>query len=291
VTDLNFVNLESGLLDALVTSSLDGLVKIWDLKAQCCIQTIASHRGKVWTSACLRSAAPAKGMMRARLVTGDDDGFAKVWSMDVPTRHRVAAQGSFSGRDAVTVVEDSTDDERAEFCRFMGYLLLPPGMPPSSEHVASARFHPSGKYVGVLHANSKSIHVFVMRSPHETQKRKQRRISRRRQKAAGSQNGKSSAATAKTKMRGMLDEDEEADPEAESGNASRLLADPEMIEAMDEFEYIGTVSASHKIRTFVFVPWNESGSTVRIVCSIATNALETLSLQRPRNRYVVDPFG
>ena len=280
VTDVHFVCFESGLLDALVTSSLDGLVKVWDLKGQCCIQTIASHRGKVWTSACLSAEAP-NGTLLSRLVTGDDEGFAKLWSMDVPTLHR---QAELSRGGDVPVVEDKRNEERTECCRFMGSLGLPAGIAPSSDHVTSAKFHPSGKYVGVLYADSKSVHVYLMRSQQETQKRRQRRISRRRQKTTGRQMANADAHTPKDKKRGLLDEEYEENPDAVSGHGSTFLPDPEKIEATDEFEYVGTVNASHKIRSFVFVPWKESGSIVCIVCSLATNALETISLRRRKIR-------
>lgn len=46
ITQIMFLHLTG--FDGLVTSSLDGLVKIWDLKGQCCTQTIANHRGEVW---------------------------------------------------------------------------------------------------------------------------------------------------------------------------------------------------------------------------------------------------
>ena len=63
ITDLAFVSisdnsLSSSKVDALITSSLDGLIKVWDLNAQCCTQTIASQRGEVWTAACRNLSSP-----------------------------------------------------------------------------------------------------------------------------------------------------------------------------------------------------------------------------------------
>lgn len=284
VTDIHFAGLESGLLDTLVSSSLDGLVKIWDLKGQCCMQTIASHRGKVWTSACLLREPTPNCSERARLFTGDDDGLAKVWSMNVSSRHRLSEQAKSSDTKEIAVVDDSSDEESTECCRFMGTLGLPVGLPSTNERVSSIRFHPGGKFVGILHANSKSIHVYTMRSPQETQKRKQRRMSRRRQKAAAKE-GKTDAVVGQNKKRGILD-DEDEQPAPETVDASKITPNPEKIEATDEFEYFGTFNASHKIRTFVFVPWKESGSSVRVVCSLTTNALELLALQQSKNRYV-----
>ena len=54
--------------------------------------------------------------------------------------------------------------------------------------------------------------------------------------------------------------------------------DSESIQASDEFEYIATVRASHKIKGFVFAPFVERGGGIRIVCALATNALEVHSI-------------
>ena len=55
ITDIHFVSLEQDSLDLLITTSLDGFVKVWDLKGQCCIQTIPTHKGEVWGAACMLS--------------------------------------------------------------------------------------------------------------------------------------------------------------------------------------------------------------------------------------------
>jgi U3 small nucleolar RNA-associated protein 12 len=49
ISDISFVPTSSDLqsLNGLVTSSFDGLVKVWDLDAQCCVQTIANHGDKL----------------------------------------------------------------------------------------------------------------------------------------------------------------------------------------------------------------------------------------------------
>ena len=85
VTDLSFVALGNATttraterLDLLVSSSLDGLVKIWDLHAQCCTQTIASHHPLA--SVCRKS-------FSARSTTTEDDDQER-WR-----RRRIGRQG------------------------------------------------------------------------------------------------------------------------------------------------------------------------------------------------------
>jgi len=81
------------------------------------------------------------------------------------------------------------------------------------------------------------------------------------------------------------------DPESDDDNIDKVedesskldnSLDPDMVKASDEFEYFGTTRASHKVKGFIFVPFKESGGGVRVVCSLATNALEVHSLTRKK---------
>jgi U3 small nucleolar RNA-associated protein 12 len=298
ITDIHFASLENGSLDLLITSSLDGLVKVWDLKGQCCVQTIASHRGKVWAAALMvESPLPRPevdgldsgdsiGSQRARLITGDDDGQAKVWSVHAPPRHRVLNHSSNNSPNQIAIVEDSGDEASTDCCEYMGSLRIPATMSAPDEHVSNIRFDSSGRYVGVLHANAKSIYIYAFRSPQESYRRKQRRLSRKRQKEKKAQEEETKQTVSKSKKRGILD-----DVADNSENTGTEVTSSEMLrekgEAGDEFEFLGTATASHKIRNFVFVPWKEKGSIIRLVCSLTTNALEVVCLHRSKNRYVV----
>ena len=111
VTDIGFVSLmptshssNRSLLDGLISSSLDSLVKVWDLDGQCCIQTIANHGGEVTCSSVLyippgtldatnevnmQSHATKDHGGRWRLVSGCSDGKVRVWSITKSKRmHR-----------------------------------------------------------------------------------------------------------------------------------------------------------------------------------------------------------
>jgi hypothetical protein len=100
-----------------------------------------------------------------------------------------------------------------------------------------------------------------------------------------------SSGSTKGHKRGMLDDPEsEHDDETLNPNTnttSELVTleqslDPEMIKASDEFEYYGTVRASHKVKGFVFASLKEKGAGLRVVCALSTNALETHSLVRKK---------
>lgn len=277
ITDMHFVSLDDGALDCLITSSLDGFVKVWDLKGQCCVQTITLHRGEVWASSCLvESSLPPKLAKdsedaRARLITGGSDGQARVWSISVPRRHATNVEGT----DTVAVVEDSSDESIDDCCRFMGTLPVPATMSTSGERASCVHFHPNGKYVGVLHTNGRTVHVYALRSPQESKRKRQRRLARRKEKSKHAE----SEPMDKGPKRGILDEPE-PEEEKEEADIVETQIDHELIKASDEFEYIGSARASHKVKGFEFVPWKESGSVVRLACALTTNAVEVVSLTK-----------
>ncbi|KAL7568733.1 hypothetical protein ACA910_021726 [Epithemia clementina (nom. ined.)] len=315
ITDIVFVTI-GGIdvkrkVDALITSSLDGLVKIWDLDAQCCTQTIASHRGEVWTATCrnLGSITRNNGSGddetnagdRWRLITGGSDGQVRVWAVETPQRLLDADHNNSNDDDELMidakVNSDNNEGAKADLesaakdniCRFMGCLLPPPNTATrqSSEKVVTIRYHPSGRYVGVLRANSKDVDVFRIRTIHETNKKRQRRLRRRQDKAKKQQQQPDDAWT-KGKKRGLLDDppEDEGDHSDDNNNNDPLavdaLVDPEHVKASDEFEWITVVRFSHKVRGFVFVPNSEKGELARVVGALSTNALETHKIVRTR---------
>jgi WD40 repeat protein len=318
ITDIHFVQLADGELDLLVTTSLDAFVKVWDLKGQCCIQTIPSHRGELWAADCIRipGLAPALRLdpmvdkapieeERIRLVTGSADGQARVWSVSPPKRYSVALAPSKLPSDGSSVVvdnpgsvedNDDKDENLDDVCHYIGTLTAPPNVSTSAERISCIHFHPNGKFVGILHANSKNVDVYLIRSVQESLRKKQRRLRRRKEKATNKATTSTTAddrkggGNEKGPKRGLLDDPESDDdnndiePNIDVANELEKSLDPDTVKASDEFEYFGTVRAGHKVKGFIFVPYKEPGGGLRIVCSLATNALETHSLTRKKGR-------
>ncbi len=121
VTDLSFCSPSASLskeylenthitFDGLVSSSLDGLVKVWDLDAQCCTQTLAGHKGAVLCS----TMAPVDGKKiesRWRCVTGCSDGQARVWSLMGPKRLAINQEAQQSEESRQTMSQDIEDQK------------------------------------------------------------------------------------------------------------------------------------------------------------------------------------
>jgi U3 small nucleolar RNA-associated protein 12 len=270
--------------DLMATASLDGLVKIWDLAGQCCIQTLANHGGGVWTLS-----FSALSEERHRLVTGGSDGKVRVWNVQarsvLPTSTLEAdEQTSDRAHDLTNNSDTISDDEDDNVCQFMGTLIPPPNVATSSERLTCVRYHPSGQYVGVLYDNARTIDVYSIRSSAESEKKRQRRLKRRSEKTkkrSQLQEASNDANQSKNgRKRGILDDPESSEDEEHALQADSNTLDPELLRGSDEFEYFVSVRASGKIRGFVFSSAKDKAEAGRIVCTLSTNSVEVLSFIR-----------
>jgi WD40 repeat protein len=239
IQDIHFQSRKGSTRDFIVSTSMDGLVKVWDLNEQCCTQTIANHQ--VSSGLCRVFHGD-----RCRLVTGGLDGQLRVWSVNVDV--------------------DSSEKERDTPCQFMGRLSRPANAVVSNEKMVAIRSS-SGRYLGALQANSKMIDVFFIRTPQECERKRIRRLKRRqeKQKKGAAENEK------EDNKRGLLDEPDE--PDATEIITEENLMDPTLLKASDEFEYLATVRSHHKIRSFAFVK-KQQGERLRIVCALSINSIE-----------------
>ena len=324
ITELRFASVggtasstsgSSQRLDGLITASLDGLVKVWDLQQQCCVQTLANHRGEVWGTACSnlqkgnQNDSEREESDRWRLVTGGSDGQLRLWAVEAPQQTATTAPSQALTRpsehpeamDLVPVDPSqpltlSSSAPHDQVCRYMGIVPPPPNVVTSTQKIVCVRFH-QHLFMGVLRSDSKSVEVYRIKSTIESRKKRQRRLKRRKEKQTKQSNSAATRAESgippvgkSGQKRGILDDPESSDDDDRDdpdvhGPAEDRALDPEAIKASDEFEYLASISASHKVRSFGFAPHRESGQLVRVVCALATNALETFALVRDKTRY------
>ena len=305
ITQLHFLNSLAELQDALITTSLDGLVKVWDLAAQCCVQTIANLRGEIWASQFLSIAdkmrvTDEEQSQRHRFLAGSIDGQVRVW--DVRPAARTTEEKDEEKKES-TEEPHITSGNKDDICHDMGFLDSPQHIATSSskldssaihskEKVLSIRYSPYSRHVGILQANSKNIHIYSIRSVKESQRKRQRRLKRRQEKQHKKE--KTASEDKGGKKRGILDDDVEEENEQDTNQQQQQLQsyDPEQMRASDEFEYCGSIKATHKIKSFTFVPPQDkkankksAGTTssttlLRVACALSTNTLELYSLQK-----------
>jgi U3 small nucleolar RNA-associated protein 12 len=299
ISDLSFFAAPNDQRDLLLSCSLDGLVKIWDIANQCCIQTLTNYRGhEVLTGAlALTLPSPSEEDRRFRFITGGSNGQTMVWSM-------VSSSASTNGKNPVVGISDKNNegfsslaadplnpvnDGRTadDILQLMGYLKPPDNIAVNaSDKIMSIRISGQQRYVGVQRGE-KSLDVYSIRSLTETQKKRLRRIKRRQEKFKKKQKEEGLQERPTKTKRGLLDDDESDGPaivDEEMGDNKTIDFDPELVQASDEFEYLVTLRTTAKIRGFCFYPKDTRHSKnvelCRIVCALSSNALETYSIQK-----------
>ncbi|AOA62930.1 Small subunit (SSU) processome component [Komagataella phaffii CBS 7435] len=73
--------------DWLVSVSKDGLIKLWDLKAQQCIETHVAHSGECWSLGI--------DIERRIIITTGTENKCKVWTLDLDAPNKVSERGLF----------------------------------------------------------------------------------------------------------------------------------------------------------------------------------------------------
>ncbi|KAJ1947987.1 beta transducin, partial [Linderina macrospora] len=148
----------------IVTGSKDTLVKLWDLRAQHCVQTLVAHRSEVW--------ALALSHDQRLLVTGTADRELRVWTVDTQKLNSMTTEPQ--DEPQTMAVEEAA--QRWEAISEYGTIER-----ASRDRVVSLQFHPSGQYLGCL-GGDRQLEVFRARTHAEIKKKMARRLKRSREK-------------------------------------------------------------------------------------------------------------
>ena len=174
----HMIGMEENVNDmVLISSSLDGLIKIWNMESQCCIQTIANHNGQVTCSSILSltelqlqqeqqqkqkkntdqkdTSNTTKEIIsyRSRFMSGCIDGKVRVWSVHASKRmmgeNERLNQSSKEDSDSTTLTNINKIDndkipnnivQEDDVCTYMGTLPLPPNT-ISNEKIQCIQHH------------------------------------------------------------------------------------------------------------------------------------------------------
>jgi U3 small nucleolar RNA-associated protein 12 len=146
----------------LLTTSKDGMIKLWDLASNHCIEThVAQTNGECWA---LGVSPDGSGC-----ITAGNDGEMKVWSIDTAGLHKFSKQVD--------------DDAESRYLHDRGLLQR-----QSKDKALEVTFHPRLDYFAV-HGSAKAVEIWRIRSEDEVRKSLVRKRKRRREKQASESRG------------------------------------------------------------------------------------------------------
>lgn len=140
--------------DYLLSTAKDGLLKLWDLRLQHCVETIVSGDEQLWSLAVLQPDHESP-----LVVTGGSHGHARLW---------------LASAEALRSGLESQGTSTTQFLTSQGTLDL-----PSSHRVSQLAFH--GPFMAAM-SGDRAVHVYRVRTPEEALKKQQRRVKRAREK-------------------------------------------------------------------------------------------------------------
>ena len=160
----------------LLSTSKDGLIKVWDLSSQTCVEThVAQANGECWALAVFPDGSAC--------ITAGNEGEMRVWSIKQPD----PAQESSTGNAAHPFLQD-----RGSFYR------------NGKERAIDISFHPKQDLLAI-HGLEKAIEIWRIRTAAEIQRSMVRKQKRKKEKGEGVTNGNhEEIETAKTDVSDAL---------------------------------------------------------------------------------------
>lgn len=149
----------------LLSTSKDGLLKVWDLALQHCIETVVPGKGELWSLATLQDNASPDSLV----LTGSADGQVKLWSL----RGEVLAGG-------LEAMIGAGDQAQQKVLAPLGDLEVAAKKRVTQIAFNSHASSSSSKAYLAISSSDRSVQVFKLRDEEEMRKKLARR--RRRQK-------------------------------------------------------------------------------------------------------------
>lgn len=268
----------------LLSTSKDGLLKLWDLSLQHCIETVVHGSGEIWSLAVSQYVPLAMQVSKKGKVAGEDED-------DVEDRNAVAdggalvLTGSAEGDMKVWQVtaealsrglqtsDSSLNSSGDKFLVPRGSIPLSGkhrvaqiafcGVPKRGRDASPTAAHAQG-YIAVT-STDKAVQIFRLRSTEEMAKKMERRRKRNKEKA----------------------EKKRAKEGANPTIAEAALDVPDQVTWVDRIEaYTSIRPAAGKLKSFSLVtPTSTSSASSKfglsVLCALSTNALEVYNVPAP----------
>lgn len=142
-----------------------GILQVWDLDTQHCIQTVVGHRSEIWSV--------DYHPKLQRVITGTSDNQLRIWKV---SQEGSSVEGDKEMTDGSVSNAAETIDQSLDLLHGLGSIKR-----HTTDRAAGVRFSQDGKHLSIL-GSGKSVEIYRVRTPEEMEKKRIRRERRRKEK-------------------------------------------------------------------------------------------------------------
>lgn len=245
----------------LLSTSKDGLMKLWDLTLQHCVDTVVHAKGEILSLAVMAQPLTSaqeeneEASAAALILTGSSEGEVKLWEVTRGALRRGVEHSSGNDIDVDTSAEAGNGVAGGhQFLQSCGSLELQ----QSQKRVTQIQVDPSRRYLAVA-SSDRAIEVYRIRSEDDMKKKMARRLKRAKEKAAAN------AASGAT---------------ASAEEASTTVAKVAWSDRLER--YTAVRPSQGRVKSFAFAASRSSNRStkeaVSMLLTLSTNALEVVAI-------------
>ncbi|PWN33520.1 WD40 repeat-like protein [Meira miltonrushii] len=247
-----------GYKSLLCSTSKDGLLKVWDLALQHCLETVLPGKGELWSLSVLSADQIGAPSGTALILVGNSEGKLKIYEANAAAL--ISASNSSGGK--VQELQSSS----VKFLADHGQIDLVGGRRVSQIGFKAIPGTQDSRFIGVS-ASDKSVELFRIRTQDDIRKKMARRRRRAKEKAE-----KKNGAASK-------DADE----------ADTVAAEPTWQDRLEAYTIIRP--GRGKIKSFAFAEQDQQNASssasayrgaIPILLAMANNSLEVFHLPMPK---------